>query len=68
MSETLKFKVEDMTCGHCAAAVTRAIRKEHPAAKVTADPVSKIVTVTDGGDYASVSARVAKVGFTPTPV
>jgi copper chaperone len=66
MSEPLKFKVEDMTCAHCAAAVSRAIRKASPEAHVTADPVTKLVTVTGGGDYTSVSARVASVGFTPS--
>ncbi len=66
MSEQLKFKVEDMTCAHCAAAVSRAIRKATPDAQVTADPVTKLVTVSGGGDYESVSARVANVGFTPS--
>jgi copper chaperone len=68
MSDQLKFKVEDMTCNHCAAAISRAIRKDSPLAQVKADPISKLVTVTGGKDYATVSARVAAAGFTPKQI
>ena len=68
MSGELKFKVEDMTCNHCASAITRAIRKDSPLAQVKADPVTKLVIVTGAVDYATVSARVASAGFTPKPV
>ncbi len=68
MSGELKFKVEDMTCNHCAAAISRAIRKDSPMAQVKADPVTKLVVVTGGIDYATVTARVANAGFTPKPV
>jgi copper chaperone len=67
MSDQLKFTVEDMTCSHCAAAISRAIRKDSPLALVKADPVTKLVVVTGGRDYATVSARVAQAGFTPKP-
>ncbi len=57
-----------MTCGHCAAAISRAIRKGSPQAVVKADPDSKIVIVTGGGDYEAVTSRVAAAGFTPKPI
>lgn len=62
----IKFKVEDMTCGHCAQSITKAIHKVMPNAKVDADPVSKVVAVSGTSDMAAVTAAVAKAGFTPT--
>ena len=65
-TDGLKFKVADMTCGHCAQTITKAIQKVSPAAKVHADPVSKLVAVSGAGDLATVKALIAKAGFTPT--
>ena len=66
-ADDLTFRVEDMTCGHCAQSITKAIQKVMPAAKVHADPVSKLVSVGGVNDLAAVQALVAKAGFTPTP-
>ena len=62
----LKFKVDDMTCGHCAQTITKAIQKVIPAAKVHADPASKLVSVSGASDLAAVKALITKAGFTPT--
>jgi copper chaperone len=64
MSE-IRLKVEDMTCGHCAGAVTRAVEGAVPGAKVSADPASKLVTVTGAGDRAKVEAAISAAGYTP---
>ena len=66
MSDTLTFKVGDMTCGHCTQSVTKAIHKVAPNAKVDADPVSKIVVVRGTDDIVAITAAVKKAGFTPT--
>lgn len=63
----LKFRVDDMTCGHCAQTITKAIQKSLPAAKVHADPASKLVAVSGVTDLAAVKALIAKAGFTPVP-
>jgi copper chaperone len=68
MSNETILKVEDMTCSHCVAAITRAIQKAHPSAAVTADTVSKLVVVRGVADFADLSARIAKAGFTPQPI
>ena len=65
-ADDLKFRVEDMTCGHCAQSITKAIQKVVPAAKVHADPVSKVVAISGVCDLALVTAAVTKAGFTPT--
>ena len=61
----MKFRVEDMTCGHCTAAIEKAIAEAGGTA--TADLASKIVTVEELG-----TARAAEVisaeGYTPVPL
>ena len=61
----VKFRVDDMTCGHCAASITTAIKKAVPGAEVDADPKTKFVSVRGAADAAIVSAAMAKAGFTP---
>ena len=64
-ADGVRFKVEDMTCGHCAQTITKAIQKVIPSAKVHADPVSKLVAVSGASDLAAVKALITKAGFTP---
>ena len=63
---SFKFKVDDMTCGHCAQSIIKAIQKAAPHAKVEADPLSKVVAVSGAIDLAAIKAAVTKAGFTPT--
>jgi copper chaperone len=44
----IELSVKDMTCGHCAGAVTRAVQLVDPRANVEVDLESKLVRV-DGG-------------------
>ncbi|MBN9453569.1 MAG: heavy-metal-associated domain-containing protein [Bosea sp.] len=59
------LRVDDMTCSHCAGTIERAVRDAFPGATVTADPVSKLVTVLGGGDFAGIGALVTAAGYTP---
>ena len=65
---TLSFRVEDMTCGHCADAITKAIETSLPAARVQADPATKLVSVQGTSDRAAIAAIVMAAGYTPQPV
>lgn len=60
----MKFRVEDMTCGHCKAAIETAIAEAGGTA--VADVAAKTVTVENLG-----TARAAEViqaaGYTPQP-
>jgi copper chaperone len=58
-------RVEDMTCGHCASAITGAIKGAFPGASVQADPASKLVVVTGAPDAARVHQVVRDAGYTP---
>lgn len=62
----LALKVEDMTCGHCASTITKAIEGGLPGAKVEADPASRLVLVRGTADLSKVKALVAEAGYTPS--
>ncbi|MFC4172429.1 heavy-metal-associated domain-containing protein [Microvirga sp. GCM10011540] len=58
-------RVEDMTCGHCAGTITKAIESSLQGAQVQADPATKLVSVR-GADLATVKDLVAAAGYTPS--
>ncbi|KPH78368.1 MULTISPECIES: heavy-metal-associated domain-containing protein [Bosea] len=62
----LNFRVDDMTCGHCAGTIKKAIETTLPGTTVDADPASKLVNVTGFGDYAAIKAIVTDAGYTPS--
>ncbi len=61
----ISFRVEDMTCGHCAGTIKKAIEDQLPGTAVTADPVSKLVSVVGAADFSAVRSIVAGAGYTP---
>ena len=62
----LHFRVDDMTCGHCADTIKKAIETTVPGTTVNADPASKVVSVTGFADFAALRAIVTKAGYTPS--
>lgn len=56
------YKVEGMTCGGCAASITRALRAADADAKIDVDFESGTVSV-EGIDAAKVQAVVEGAGF-----
>ena len=61
----MKFRVEDMTCGHCTAAIEKAVAAA--GGRATADLASKIVTVENIGSTRA-GEIIAAEGYTPVPV
>lgn len=62
---THQFTVQDMTCGHCAGRVTKALQALDPQARIAIDLVARKVTVDGGeahGDYAD---AIRDAGYTP---
>ena len=45
----LTLKVPDMSCGHCAATIEKAVKSVDPAAKVKADIEKKTVSIDSAG-------------------
>ena len=62
----LTLRVEDMTCGHCAATIRKAIETGLPGTSVEAYPASKLVSVRGSTDLTSIKALVTEAGYTPT--
>jgi copper chaperone len=61
----LTFKVEDMTCGHCAGTVKSAVERGLPGAIVTADPAARLVSISGTSDRAAAARLIAEAGYTP---
>ncbi|KGJ20877.1 cation transporter [Paracoccus sanguinis] len=61
----MRFHVEDMTCGHCTAAIEKAVAAA--GGRATADLASKIVTVEELGT-ARAAEVIAAEGYTPVPL
>ncbi len=66
--DAVTLRVEDMTCGHCAGAIKKAIEAGLPGTRVEADPASKLVSVLGTDDLSSIKALVTEAGYTPTAV
>lgn len=62
----LTLRVDDMTCGHCAGTVKKAVESALPGTQVDADPSSKLVTIRGTVDLSAVKAIVTEAGYTPS--
>lgn len=61
-----EFDVQDMTCGGCAASVTRAVQRLDAGAKVEVDLAAKKVAVTSDRSLDEVRSAIAGAGFPVT--
>ena len=62
----MNFEVQDMSCGHCVGAITRAVKAVDPDAVVAVDLSAKRVQVdTLITDAQAVKSAIAEAGFTP---
>ena len=62
------YKVPDMSCGHCVAAITGAIKDVDPTAEVEADLDSGRVTVSSKADAARIEAAMREAGYPSEPL
>lgn len=65
-AKALTVRVDDMTCGHCAGTIKKAIESTLPGTTVDADPASKLVKVTGSADLARLHEIVTSAGYTPS--
>ncbi|WP_240232809.1 heavy-metal-associated domain-containing protein [Devosia lacusdianchii] len=63
MSEKTVFTVNDMTCGHCAGTVRRALQEALPDAEISVDVATHKVSFT--GDRAKGEEAIREAGYTP---
>ena len=65
-STALRLQVEDMTCGYCASTIKKAIESSLPGTQVTAEPSTRLVSVTGTNDLGRLSEIVTSAGYTPS--
>jgi copper chaperone len=63
----IQFNIPQMSCGHCARAVTEAVQEIDANAKVDVDLVSKKVQVESTADPQKLAAALAEAGYAPQP-
>ena len=63
----ITFEVEDMSCGHCASTITRAIREVDSRASVRIDLARHLVEIGSPQtlDVEALRAAVTDAGYTP---
>ncbi len=61
------FTLPDMSCGHCVAAITEALRATDAQARVEVDLASKTARVDSALPREPLAAALAEAGFTPAP-
>jgi copper chaperone len=62
----LAYRVDDMTCGHCASAITKAVRAVDPRAKVAVDLTQHLVHIdADKSSADELREAISDAGYTP---
>lgn len=65
-ADALAFRVDDMTCGHCAGTIKKAIESVLPGVEVNANPESKVVSVKGAAEFSKLREIVTAAGYTPS--
>lgn len=61
----IAFTIEDMTCGHCVATITRALTELDPLARVHADLPAKEVRVESMASADRLQRAIEDAGYAP---
>lgn len=63
------FEVNDMTCGHCVSAITKAVNAVAPGVDVQIDlPTHRVSIGPSVVDATRLGAAIADAGYTPTAI
>jgi copper chaperone len=63
----IEFNVSDMTCGHCASTITKAVKEVDAAARCEIDLATKKVRIVSEREAAEFQAAIDDAGYTPVP-
>lgn len=63
----IEFTVNDMTCGHCASTITRAVKDVDAAGRCEIDLGTKKVRIDSRRPAADFKAAIEEAGYTPQP-
>lgn len=64
----ITFQVDDMSCGHCVAAITRAVKEADAGATVQVDLATHRVSVESSVDQKTIGDVIREAGYTPVSV
>ncbi len=64
----IEFTVQDMTCGHCAATIQRAVLEADVAASCEVDVPARRVRISGDGPAERFQGAIARAGYTPVAV
>jgi len=64
----ITFQVDDMSCGHCVAAITRAVKDADRDAQVQVDLGTRRVSIEPAqADAQALADAIREAGYTPVP-
>lgn len=61
----IRFQVDDMTCGHCAATITKAVKAADAMAQITIDLPTHQVQIESVKPPQQIEVAIREAGFTP---
>lgn len=61
----IEISVNDMTCGHCASAIARAVKEVDSAGRCEVDLAAKRVRIESGEPAPAFVEAIAEAGYTP---
>ncbi len=61
----IELKVPDMTCGHCASTITKAVKEVDAAGRIEIDLPGKTVRIDSALPAAEFVEAIAEAGYTP---
>jgi copper chaperone len=61
----MELEVKDMTCGHCAGAITKAVKEVDEQAKVDIDVASKTVRIDSTRSVNDFLSAIQEAGYSP---
>jgi copper chaperone len=61
----IEFTVNDMTCGHCAATITAAVKAIDPSGHCEIDIAARRIRIETAFSPERVAAAITKAGFSP---
>lgn len=61
-----EFDIPDMSCGHCVATVTKAIKEADPDSVADVDLIKRVATVTSKVDPKTIGSALEDAGYPAT--
>jgi copper chaperone len=63
-----RFTLPDMSCGHCVAAITEALKAADNQARIDIDLAAKTASIDSPLPRDTLAAALAEAGYPPTPI